>query len=123
MAQSRAAGSLDQPAELLSDFLPQSPEGSIPITSRTSQLRKKLGSITNEDEAVEPIQGLDFTPVAITQAAAFIKQRAPRIRVSRYVKELYRNSHDRARLLKKAVADSRRDGQASACLATICSLR
>ena len=32
--------------------------------------------ITNEDEAVEVIDALDCMPLAITQAAAFIKQRA-----------------------------------------------
>jgi hypothetical protein len=37
-SQSRVAGSFDLPAELLSDFLPQSPNGSILVTSRSQDV-------------------------------------------------------------------------------------
>ncbi|KAF1954309.1 hypothetical protein CC80DRAFT_567449, partial [Byssothecium circinans] len=76
-------------------------------------LLKKLGPIINEDEAVELIRALDSMPLALTQAAAFVKQRAPRMSLSRYVDEVRRSDRDRARLLEKDVGDSRRDGRAS----------
>ncbi|OAG08426.1 uncharacterized protein CC84DRAFT_1203804 [Paraphaeosphaeria sporulosa] len=137
--QSHATGSFDQSTELLSDFLPQSPNGSILVTSRSRDdayrltgtyssvievkpmdkddalalLKKKLGIIANEDEAVELIDALDFMPLALTQAAAFIRQGATRMSVPRYVEKVRKSDRDRARLLMKDVGDSRRDGKAS----------
>ncbi|KZM28507.1 uncharacterized protein EKO05_0006017 [Ascochyta rabiei] len=138
-SQSRSAGSPDQPKDLLSDYLPQSPNGSILITSRSQAvaqkltgtyssiievepmgeddalvlLEKKLGSSVARDKAVELVHALDSMPLALTQAAAFIRQREPRMSVSRYVDEINKNDRSQARLLEKDVGDSRRDGQAS----------
>ncbi|KAF2195128.1 hypothetical protein K469DRAFT_538467, partial [Zopfia rhizophila CBS 207.26] len=134
-----AVGNLAQAAEPRSDFLPQSPNGSILVTSRSQDvayrltgsyasvievkpmdnddalalLGKKLGSGADKNGAVELVHLLDCMPLAITQAAAFVKQRAPRMTVSRYVEEVRSSDHDRARLLRKDVGDSRRDGRAS----------
>ena len=128
-----------QAAESLSEFLPQSPNGSILITSRSRDvayrltgshtyirevkpmdkddalalLQKKLSFDADEHNAIELLQALDYMPLAITQAAAYIEQRAPRMTISRYLDEVRRSDHDRARLLKKDVGDSRRDGRAS----------
>ena len=125
-------------ANSLSDFLPQSPSGSILITSRNRELaykltestsdiikvnpmdqghalallQKKLGTDLERDDEVELLQTLDYMPLAITQAAAYISQRAPRTTVSRYLQDL-RGDKERASLLKKDVGDSRRDGTAS----------
>jgi hypothetical protein len=130
--------SLDR-TESLSDFLPQSPNGSILVTSRNRDVayrltgsnklivdvepmdkkealtlvQKKVDFSVEEDDAVELVESLDCMPLAITQAAAFIHQRAPRMTVSRYVEEVRRSDHDRARLLQRDVGDSRRDGRAS----------
>ncbi|OCK72835.1 hypothetical protein K432DRAFT_411387, partial [Lepidopterella palustris CBS 459.81] len=127
------------PANSLSDFLPQSPNGSILITSRNRELaykltehasdiikvdpmdqghalallQKKLGPDFKEHDAVKLLQTLDYMPLAITQAAAYISQRAPRTTVSSYLQDLLRGDKERARLLKKDVGDSRRDGRAS----------
>jgi tetratricopeptide (TPR) repeat protein len=135
---SKADGSL-QETEYLSDFLPQSQNGSILITSRDRDtafrltgnytdiikvepmdkhhalalLQKKLDSSPDEDDALKLLQNLDYIPLAITQAAAYIKQRAPRTTVSTYLNELSRSDRDRARLLEKDVGDIRRDGRAS----------
>jgi hypothetical protein len=137
--QNHTTGGLKQPAELLSDYLPQSPNGSILITSRSqavahkltgihsniievkpldeddalSLLDKKLGSAADRNGAVRLVHALDSMPLAITQAAAFIQQRGPRMSVSKYVDEICRSDQDRARLLEKDVGDSRRDGRAS----------
>ena len=125
--------------EPLSDFLPQSPNGSILITSRSQDvarrltgrgdylvevksmdegealalLQTKLGSNANGHDAIELLQALDFMPLAITQAAAYIEQRAPRMTISRYLEEVRRSDHDRSCLLMKDVGDGRRDGRAS----------
>ena len=137
-SQAHGADNLSQAAEPLSDFLPQSLRGSILITSRNAELaydlvgsraniieikpmdegdalallQKKLGFDADE-KAAELLQALDYMPLAITQAAAYIEQRAPRMTISRYLDEVRRSDHDRARLLNKDLRDSRRDGRAS----------
>ncbi|KAF2804921.1 TPR-like protein [Mytilinidion resinicola] len=137
-AEVAGASNPDQAAEPLSDFLPQSPNGSILITSRSRDvarrltgrgdrlvevkpmdsrealalLQKKLSN-ANEHNATELLKALDYMPLAITQAAAHIEQRAPRMTISRYIDEIHRNDHDRARLLARDVGDNRRDGRAS----------
>ena len=129
----------DQGTELLAEFLPQSLNGSILITSRSravalrlvespdfilevrpmdegdalTLLRKKLTSPVDEPPAIELLRALDFMPLAITQAAAHIVQRAPRMTLSGYLHEVRRSDHSRARLLKKDSGDIRRDGSAS----------
>jgi tetratricopeptide (TPR) repeat protein len=126
-------------ANSISDFLPQSPNGSILITSRNRELaykltestsdiinvnpmdhghalallEKKLGTNLEGTDATELLQTLDYMPLAITQAAAYINQGAPRITVSRYLQDLLKGDRERENLLKKDVGDSRRDGKAS----------
>ncbi|OSS43186.1 hypothetical protein B5807_12172, partial [Epicoccum nigrum] len=141
-AQAASAAGPSQAAELLSDFLPQSPSGSIVVTSRSRDvafrltgsydtvfevrpmeerdalalLQKKLlrvGADADAEKARELVQALDRMPLAITQAAAYIAQRSPRTSVARYLDDVRRSDRDRARLLKKDVGDSRRDGRAS----------
>ncbi|KAF2175506.1 TPR-like protein [Zopfia rhizophila CBS 207.26] len=128
-----------QAGEPLLDFLPQSPNGSILVTSRSQDvahrltgshssiievkpmdeddalalLQKKLSFNVNKGNAVELTHALDYMPLAITQAAAYIAQRAPHMTVLRYLDEIRKSDRARARLLKKDVGDSRRDGRAS----------
>ncbi|KAI9778954.1 MAG: hypothetical protein M1839_007765 [Geoglossum umbratile] len=142
--QAIGADKLGQAAESLSEFLPQSPNGSILITSRSRDvayrltgsqtyvrevkpmdkgdalalLRKKLSFDADEHNAIELLQVLDYMPLAITQAAAYIEQRAPRMTISRYLDEIRRSDHDQARLLKKDVGDSRRDDRVSNSIIT-----
>ncbi|KAI9860963.1 MAG: hypothetical protein M1813_005642 [Trichoglossum hirsutum] len=142
--QAIGADKSGQAVEPLSEFLPQSPNGSILITSRSRDvayrltgshtfirevkpmdegdalalLRKKLSFDADEHNAIELLQALDYMPLAITQAAAYIEQRAPRMTISRYLDEIRRSDYDRARLLKKDVGDSRRDGRISNSIIT-----
>jgi hypothetical protein len=123
----------------LLQFLPISSNGSILITSRSRELasrltgygndiisvkpmdeghalalfRKKLGEGHDEQHASELLQALDCMPLAISQAAAYIRQKAPRISISRYISNLQRGDQDRAALLEKDLGDSRRDQSAS----------
>ncbi|KAI9764195.1 MAG: hypothetical protein M1839_005973, partial [Geoglossum umbratile] len=142
--QAIGADKLGQAAESLSEFLPQSPNGSILITSRSRNvayrltgshtyvrevkpmdkadalalLQKKLSFDADEHNAIELLQVLDYMPLAITQAAAYIEQRAPRMTISRYLDEIRRSDHDQTRLLKKDVGDSRRDDRVSNSIIT-----
>jgi Tetratricopeptide repeat len=131
-----------QASRSLSDFLPQSPNGSVLITSRSRDvayrltgrdsdiikvkpmdqghalalLHKKLPRNLDTTNAIELVQTLDYMPLAITQAAAYISQRAPRITVSKYLRDLRGSDKDRATLLKNDVGDARRDGTASSSI-------
>ena len=121
------------------DILPESPSGSVLITSRSREAafeligeddkilkvepmseryalalcRKKLKGEDNEDEVLELLRNLDYMPLAISQAAAYIRQQAPRVTISKYLKDFRRSEKDRASLLNNAVRDPRRDGKAS----------
>ena len=126
-------------AAALLEFLPQSPNGSILITSRSRDvafqltgsyadiikvqpmdqahalalLRNKLEGSFKQDDAVALTEALDYMPLAITQAAAYISQRAPRATVSTYLQDLHKGDRDRAKLLDMDIGDSRRDNTAS----------
>lgn len=75
--------------------------------------RRKLQGEDNRDEVLKLLRNLDYMPLAISQAAAYIRQRAPRTTVSKYLNDLRRSEKDRASLLNVAVGDRRRDGRAS----------
>jgi tetratricopeptide (TPR) repeat protein len=128
----------------LLEFLPQSQNGAILVTSRSRDvafsitgdtrdiirvdpmdkglavdlLRKKLPDNFDENDAKELVHALDYMPLAISQAAAFISQRAPQTSVSKYLQDIQSSDVDRAKLLSKAVADTRRDGRASNSIIT-----
>jgi tetratricopeptide (TPR) repeat protein len=135
----RAVHSSEQPLEPLSDYLPHSPNGSILITSRNYNLaerltgnyssviqvmpmsnddalvllEKKLGFAAAEEKASDLVDILEAMPLAITQAAAFIRKQGPRMSVSKYVDAVRSSDKDQARLLGKDLGDSRRDSQAT----------
>ncbi|KAJ5787952.1 hypothetical protein N7457_002942 [Penicillium paradoxum] len=102
---------LEQSSPPLWTYLPKSRTGSILITTRAKQvatrlvedsdtitidamdeiaalnlLQKKLGTGTRAEELIALAQMLDFMPLAITQAAAYIKRKAPRVSVAKYMK-------------------------------------
>lgn len=121
----------------LADFLPQTSNGSILITSRNHVAAGNLVGISNNVIHVEPmsendalallktripisnssdidrralVQALEYIPLAITQAGAYIRNRAPRVTISTYL-ELFRQSDaNQEHLLNyKDAKDLRRD--------------
>jgi tetratricopeptide (TPR) repeat protein len=129
----------DRSTKALSEYIPQSENGRILITSRNrdlaykltgnhrsiievkpmnesdamSLLGKKLGPDISRDNAPELLNALDYMPLAITQAAAYIQQRAPRMSVKQYLQVFRKSERDQSRLLTKDLGDARRDGRAS----------
>ncbi|KAF2010129.1 HET-domain-containing protein [Aaosphaeria arxii CBS 175.79] len=140
------ATNLEEP---LSDFLPQSPNGSVLVTSRNRAVAHRLvggnSSIidvhpmdkeqsldllhskldlndsekVDETDAAKLVETLEYMPLAITQAAAFIALRKPRMTVQKYTERLIRSDEERARLLQEDVGDTRRDGRVSNSIMTI----
>ncbi|KAI1619195.1 hypothetical protein EDD37DRAFT_660448 [Exophiala viscosa] len=99
------------PTELsLSEYLPRSAKGSILITSRSRDVL----------EGMDLVRKLDYMPLAITQAAAYINQRAPRIDLSWYIEMLQKDNSERSRLLQKHISDPRRDRKASNSIIITC---
>ncbi|KAL1864824.1 hypothetical protein Plec18167_009618 [Paecilomyces lecythidis] len=122
--------------ESMASFLPKTDRGKILITSRTLNAAEKLtGShkliqtvpIMNSSEALQLLQNklsdgsycddaatslvraLDFIPLAIDQAAAFINRRAPRVSIKSYLDDFGRSERHRTSLLSSDAGDLRRD--------------
>ncbi|KAI1315430.1 purine and uridine phosphorylase [Xylariaceae sp. FL0255] len=124
--------------EPFSACLPQSPNGSILITTRNkdlacrltgsyknvvevgpmdqeqavSLLTKKVEEDTNTDAAARLVKALEYMPLAISQAAAYIQKRAPRASIAKYFEEFQRSERKRSNLLNRDFGDLRRDGSA-----------
>ncbi|KAL1846163.1 hypothetical protein Daus18300_014339 [Diaporthe australafricana] len=127
----------------LASYLPQSRNGAIIVTTRNKDLayrvagnrdymidvgpmtqadalilvEKKLG-LSDVDTATDLIQALDCVPLAISQAAAYIKAREPRSSVGKYLTEFRESERKRTRLLEHDAGDLRRDGGASNAILT-----
>jgi tetratricopeptide (TPR) repeat protein len=122
---------------LLSWHLPRSKSGSVLVTSRTRSvalqlleerdilsiqpmddasgpelLRKKLGEEVEKDYTTELARALEFMPLALVQAAAYIQQRAPRCSVQKYLEEFHKSDRKRTGLLDYDGGHLRRDEEA-----------
>ncbi|KAI4125120.1 MAG: hypothetical protein LQ338_004448, partial [Usnochroma carphineum] len=132
------AGNSTLEAISLSSFLPKSQNGSILATSRNRNaafqlvgsdrniitiepmdrfhavrlLRNKIDGQIDEGDAIRLVQALDCMPLAISQAAAYINQRAPRMTIARYLDSFRKNDQDQASLLNQDAGDIRRDRSA-----------
>ncbi|KGO43730.1 hypothetical protein PEX1_088330 [Penicillium expansum] len=71
--------------------------------------RKKLTSTPNEQDIKKLTEALDFMPLAIVQAAAYIACRAPRCSVLEYLEEFEKNDQRTTMLLNHEAGQSRRD--------------
>ncbi|RMZ89960.1 hypothetical protein DV736_g2790, partial [Chaetothyriales sp. CBS 134916] len=135
-----AAVTLD--SKPLASYLPQSRNGSILVTTRNKDLarrltgyngiievgtmveaeallllKKKLGT-TELNEATELVRTLEYVPLAINQAAGYIRARAPRSSLKKYLADFRESERKRTRLLGHDGGDLRRDGSASNAVLT-----
>jgi tetratricopeptide (TPR) repeat protein len=130
----------------LASYLPQCGHGSILITTRDkglafrltgshdnmidvgpmseqnalTLLETRLGSLPEADKkaGTELVEALERIPLAISQAAAYIRQRAPRSSVSKYLHEFQEGERKRVKLLAHDAGDLRRGGGASNSILT-----
>ncbi|PGH08105.1 hypothetical protein AJ79_06105 [Helicocarpus griseus UAMH5409] len=131
----KAARPSSKTARFLSNFLPQTLNGSILITSRSrivasrlaggdaevidisrmnesdtlTLFRRKLKADVDDDIAAELLEELDYIPLAVTRAAAFIKERSPRVTVSQFLYDLLKTESLKTRLLRRNGEDDLRD--------------
>ena len=125
--------------KMMAQYLPQCGHGKILITSRSKDvaerltgsswnvyhippmeegtakhlLKKKLRTLYDPDTASELVQTLEYIPLAITQAAAFIIRRWPRMTPSKYLDEFRKSDLKKQNLLKRDMPDLQRDFSAS----------
>ena len=62
-------------------------------------LEKKLGPLGQNDGTADLAAALEFMPLAIVQAAAYISQRAPRCSVKRYLEDFRKSDRKKTSLL------------------------
>ena len=121
----------------LISYLPQCQNGSILITTRSRNaalklveqrdiiaiepmtktdalvlFEKKLGGHDDGDGIAELSAALEFMPLAIVQAAAYISQRAPRYSVRQYLQDFQKSDRKRTSLLNYEGEQLRRDREA-----------
>ena len=121
----------------ISAYLPQSQNGSILVTSRSQAaalklveekdivavhpmasshalalFEKKLGPLGQGDDTAELAAALEYMPLTIVQAAAYISQRAPRCSVQRYLEDFRKSDRKKTSLLNYEGGQLRRDWQA-----------
>ncbi|KAJ5752268.1 P-loop containing nucleoside triphosphate hydrolase protein [Penicillium odoratum] len=119
-------------------YFPESLKGSIIITSRSRKMvsrmvevndiitvepmddihavalfEKKLGELAAKEEIIQLTAALDFIPLAIVQAAAYIKKRAPRLSVPQYMEAFRASYHQKISLLGYEGENIRRDRDAN----------
>ncbi|KAI6758654.1 hypothetical protein HG530_010894 [Fusarium avenaceum] len=120
---------------LLATYLPKTRNGSILVTSRSLDVAEKLTgshknifqvSVMDDDQglqllyskligecdesvAIELLRNLDFIPLAITQAAAYINRRSPRESVETYLTTFQESDQNKRNLLNRDAGDLRRD--------------
>ncbi|USP81615.1 TPR-like protein [Curvularia clavata] len=123
----------------LSRYLPSSRHGAVLVTSRTKRaamqivedidiisiepmhdtaahilLRKKLEGVDEKDDNIaELATTLDYMPLALVQAAAYIRERAPRCSVKQYLEEYQQSDRRKTSLLNREAGHLRRDAAAS----------
>ncbi|KAJ9656881.1 hypothetical protein H2198_004634 [Neophaeococcomyces mojaviensis] len=127
----------------LSDYLPQSRNGAVLITTRTANmayhfveprdiipidpmaeddaielLAKKLNSHKGDTDLKDLATILEFMPLAIVQAAAYISKRAPRCNVRQYIDEFIKSDQARTQLLNHEAGHLRRDRDAENSIIT-----
>ena len=68
-------------------------------TCVSALFHKKLEGHPDMADAAELVQTLDYIPLAITQAVAYINQKAPHINISRYLHDFRGSNKNRAKLL------------------------
>ena len=137
--QSQSSDSGRQSRRPLRDYLPQSHNGSILITTRSREsaltladrkelisvdpmgacnavelLNKKLESTgqKNDKDHAELAAILDFMPLAIIQAASYISERSPRYSVRRYIEDFRESDGKKTSLLNYKESQLRRDSEA-----------
>nr|POE62760.1 isoform 2 of nephrocystin-3 [Quercus suber] len=98
---SRAAARLVEPSQIVA-ILPMDEKHAVEL------LEKKLGQQTSRAELTSLAHALEYMPLAIAHAAAYILKRAPRCSVSQYLEQLQSSEQSKIDLLSAESENLRR---------------
>ena len=137
----QTSGLDDKRSQPLMSYVPRCQNGSVLVTTRSRHvvlqlveqrdmiavepmdkrdalalLQKKLGQQDSSEEGVKGVvelaAALEFMPLAMVQAAAYISQRRPRCSVQQYLRDIRRSDRKRIALLESEGGQLRRDWEA-----------
>ncbi|KAF6787063.1 Kinesin light chain 5, partial [Colletotrichum sojae] len=81
--------------------------------------QKKIGRDANEAASLRLINTLDYVPLAVNQAAAYIYRRSPRVTVESYLEEFHNSERRKGTLLRNDGGDIQRyDGVSNSVVVT-----
>jgi hypothetical protein len=129
-----ASGSYDGSTTPLWEYLPQSQHGSVLVTTRSRSVARKLVeerdiiavepmdeahavalferkllTQSDQEDSIELVAALEFMPLAVVQAAAYINQRALRCSVREYIEKFQKTDRNKTSLLTYEAGHLRRD--------------
>ena len=81
-------------------------------TDAVTLLQKKLGAVDGNSDLEELASILEYMPLALIQAAAYIQQKGARYRVQHYIEEFQRSDRRKTSLLDHEASHLRRDPEA-----------
>ncbi|KAI1428853.1 P-loop containing nucleoside triphosphate hydrolase protein [Xylaria sp. FL1777] len=137
--KAKQTATVDGKNRALSTYLPQSSNGSILVTTTSKELAfrltgahrniievgpmdhdhalellaTKLGSHYDKEDGAKLAEALEYMPLVISQAAAYIQEGAPLTSLKKYLHEFQTSDRNKSRLLNHDAGDLRRDGSAS----------
>ena len=131
------------PTKPLLEYIPRSQNGTLIITSRSKEvalkmvkfkdlvevnpmempealelLQKMLDQPEGSQDGQKLVEELEFMPLAIVQAASFIRNRTPLSSVPQYLKDFQRSDCEATKLLRKEASYLDRDWEASNSILT-----
>lgn len=129
------------PERTIWEYFPQSLSGSMLITGRVKHILstiveesdiltiqpmdesqaialfdQKVGMPTEGEETRQLVGDLDFMPLAIVQAASYIKQRAPRVTLGQYLERFHESDRKKIGLLTHKGGELRRDKESESAI-------
>jgi Tetratricopeptide repeat len=132
-----ASGSHNGSTRSLWEYLPESQNGSVLVTTRSRSValklveerdiiavepmdeahavalfERKLLVESDREDTIELVAALEFIPLAIVQAAAYINQTTPRCSVRKYIDMFQKTDRSKTRLLTYEAGQLRRDRKA-----------
>lgn len=73
---------------------------------------RQLGQSRESQDSHRLVEALEFMPLAIAQAASFLRERGPRYSVSKYLRDFQENKRKATRLMEAEVVNLYRDSEA-----------
>ncbi|KAJ6086257.1 P-loop containing nucleoside triphosphate hydrolase protein [Penicillium sp. IBT 16267x] len=115
----------DTPGRSIWEYFPETLNGPIIMTTRSRHVALRTqyslrgsGVQATREDVIQLTAALELMPLAIVQAAAYIKRRLPRMSIITYVEKFRQSDRQKIRLLNYDEGNLRRDQEASNSILT-----